>query len=57
MENYVISQLMSEVKNIRRRAIAKGLVGKRTTRLSYNTTVSYDDLTRYGYEIGLGAAA
>lgn len=57
IENYLICQLKLEVKNIRRRAIAKGLVGKGTNRLSYNTTVSFDDFTRTGYEIGLEAAA
>ena len=57
VENYLITQLKSEVKNIRRRAIAKGLVGKGTNRLAFNTTVSFDEMTQYGYEIALGAAA
>lgn len=57
MENYLICQLKQEVKNIRRRTIAKGLVGKGTNHLPYNTTVSFDDFTQHGYEIGLEAAA
>lgn len=57
IENYLIVQLKLEVRNIRRRAIAKGLVGKGTSRLSYSTTVSFDELTQYGYEIGLEAVA
>lgn len=57
IENYLIVQLKLEVRNIRRRAIAKGLVGKGTNRLSYNTTVSFDEMTQYGYEVGLEAVA
>ena len=57
IENYLIAQLKLEVRSIRRRAIAKGLVGKGTNRLSYSTTVSFDEMTQYGYEIGLEAVA
>ena len=57
IENNLIVQLKLEIKNIRRRAIAKGLVGKGTSRLSYSTTVSFDELTQYGYEVGLEAVA
>ena len=57
IENYLIAQLKQEVKSIRRHALAKGLVGKGTNWLPYNTTVSFDEMTQYGYEIGLEAVA
>ena len=57
IENYLICQLKQEVKNIRHRAIAKGLVGNDTKRLPYNAVVSFDALTGTGYEMPLQTAA
>lgn len=45
VDNYVISQMIFEVRNIRTRALAKGFTGKDARRLSRGTLLSLDALT------------
>ena len=47
VENYVISQLIFEVRNIRARAVAKGFTGRDARRLPFDTMVSLDALTQH----------
>ena len=47
IRSYVLKQLMFEAKCIRRRAIAKGLTGKGSRWLPYQTVVSLEDVNLY----------
>lgn len=57
IENYVMKQLMYEVKTIRCRAIAKGLTGKGSRWLPFRTVVSLEDVNSFGDKLELDAVA
>ena len=57
IENYVMKQLLFEVKTIRWRAIAKGLTGKGSRWLPFRTVVSLDDVNSFDDKVELEAVA
>ena len=57
VENYVISQLVFEVRNIRARAVAKGFTGRDARRLPFNTLISLEDANPFGDKVELKAVA
>lgn len=57
LETYVMTQLMYEAKNIRRRAAAKGFTGEGSRRMPFDAVASLDALTKYEEKLEMEAVA